>query len=116
MYKLSIAASYYKLRRETKRQYNWVMNRVKELKTDIPTRKAIKKAHEELKSNEVIFHEYYSLPLVYNSSFANTETTNFSKKHFITAKEYLILTESYDRFVILLVQMKKTVLVIIYQF
>ena len=101
-YKLAIAASYYKLKQETKKQYNWVHNRVNILKKNMKIKDAIKQAHNELKEKEPIFNEYYSLPgiksltLNYNSK---NYKTNFKKEYFFSIEEYLKLTESYEKFV-----------------
>jgi len=99
-YKLAIASSYYKLRNETIRQFNWVCKRVNILKKEMTIKKALEIAHNELKENEPIFNYHYSLPGIgtINSSERYIHC-KFHKKHFPSVIEYLKLTESYDRFV-----------------
>jgi DNA polymerase elongation subunit (family B)/intein/homing endonuclease len=105
-YKLAVASSYYKLKTETRRQCNWVCERVKQLKDDMTIVEAIKQAHSELKSIEPIFNEHYSLPTkkMLNLKEAHVSTCdlkncNFKQCHFPSIEEYLKLTESYDRFI-----------------
>jgi len=101
-YKLAIAASYYKLRKETNRQFNWVSNRAVFLKKEnkMKKRDAVKQAHEELKEKEPIFNDYYSLPNENSINWKRQKQTesNFKSKFFPSVTEYLKLTESYDRF------------------
>jgi DNA polymerase elongation subunit (family B) len=103
-YKLAVVASYYKLKRETKRQFNWVCERVKVLRENMSITKALKQAHLELKINEPIFNKHYSLPESINLNLANpndisASSCKFKKFYFPSAKDYLKLTESYERFV-----------------
>ncbi len=105
-YKLSVASSYYKLKRETKRQYNWVCNRVKILKKNMKIKDALDQAHNELKEKEPIFNTHYSLPNI-ESIYLDIKNQNdilassckFKKIYFPSVEEYLKLTESYDKFV-----------------
>jgi DNA polymerase elongation subunit (family B)/intein/homing endonuclease len=105
-YKLSVASSYYKLKRETKRQYNWVCNRVNILKKNMKIKDALKQAHNELKEKEPIFNTHYSLPNIesIDSDIKNqndilASSCKFKKIYFPSVEEYLKLTESYDKFV-----------------
>lgn len=105
-YKLAIASSYYKLKRETKRQFNWICERVKILKKNMLISEALKQAHSELEINEPIFNKHYSLPSIesinlnlYNPNDISASSCKFKKLHFPSVEEYLKLTESYDRFV-----------------
>lgn len=105
-YKLAVISSYYRLKRETKRQFNWVCERVKVLRDNMSIPKALKQAHTELKINEPIYNQHYSLPNVDsinleldNPSNVSASYCKFRKKHFPSIHDYLKLTESYDRFV-----------------
>jgi intein/homing endonuclease/ribosomal protein L37AE/L43A len=75
--RLAVTASYKKLRENTFKQGNWVINRVGELtgydksklkkakqiqKLLMTIKEAVKIAHKELKQNEPIYNKYYSLP------------------------------------------------------
>jgi len=101
-YKLAIVSSYYKLKKETQKQYNFVKERVNILKENMKIKDAIKIAHDELKEKEPIFNQYYSLPSIksltlnYNSK---NYKSNFKKEYFPSVEKYLKLTESYDKFV-----------------
>jgi DNA polymerase elongation subunit (family B) len=97
-YKLSVVASYYKLRNETRRQLNWVRQRVEELREHMSTTKAIQQAHQELRAKEHIFNEHYSLPSI-GTLGRQSHLSKFKKEYFPSAKDYLLLTESYDKFV-----------------
>lgn len=101
-YKLAVVSSYYKLKIETKRQYNWVFDRVNILRKNMKIQKAIEQAHAELKKNEPIFNEHYSLPDMKSMNLNHKSKNykiNFRKKYFYSAEEYLKLTGSYDKFV-----------------
>jgi DNA polymerase elongation subunit (family B) len=98
-YKLAVASSYYKLKRETKRQFNWVCKRVKQLKTNLTIQAAIDKAHSELKAQEPIFNVYYSLPKLESINLNPSNESYFKKIHFPSITDYLLFTESYDKFV-----------------
>lgn len=105
-YKLAVVASYYKLKRETKRQFNWVCERVKVLKEKMSIKEALKQAHLELKINEPIFNKHYSLPDIesinlnlMNPNYISASSCKFKKFYFPSAEDYLKLTESYERFI-----------------
>jgi DNA polymerase elongation subunit (family B)/intein/homing endonuclease len=105
-YKLAVVASYYKLKKETKRQFNWVCERVKVLRVNMSITKALKQAHLELKINEPIFNKHYSLPDIEsinlnltNPNDISASSCKFKKFYFPSAEDYLKLTESYERFV-----------------
>ena len=105
-YKLAVVSSYYKLKRETKRQFNWVCERVKVLREKMSITKALKQAHLELKINEPIFNKHYSLPDIEsinlnltNPNDISASSCKFKKFYFPSAEDYLKLTESYERFV-----------------
>ena len=105
-YKLGVASSYYKLKRETKRQFNWVCERVKVLREHMSITKALKQAHLELTINEPIFNKHYSLPDIEsinlnltNPEYISASSCKFKKIHFPSVEDYLKLTESYDNFV-----------------
>lgn len=103
-YKLAVACSYYKLKKETKRQYNWVCERVKILKKSMLISEALKQAHLELELNEPIFNKHYSLPGIKSLKFdirnnISLSSCKFRKLDFPSIENYLKLTESYDRFV-----------------
>lgn len=96
-YKLAIASSYYKLKRETTRQGNWVNNRVNILKKDMTIKKAISQAHQELIDKEPIFNKHYSLPD--KETLSVSPDSKFKKEFFPSVRDYLISTGSYDKFV-----------------
>jgi DNA polymerase elongation subunit (family B) len=101
-YRLGIAASYYKLRQETTRQFQQVCNRVLELrKTGMQINHAVAMAHGELKTNEPIFNKHYSLPgkgqVNMNHNYKPTNS-KFKKEHFPSATEYTKMIGAYDRF------------------
>jgi DNA polymerase elongation subunit (family B)/intein/homing endonuclease len=100
-YKLAVASSYYKLRNETTRQFNWVCKRINILrKNNMTVKQAIKQAHSELNEQEPIFNDHYSLPQAESLNLAERPIVcKFNKNHFPSAIEYLKLTEAYDRFV-----------------
>jgi DNA polymerase elongation subunit (family B)/intein/homing endonuclease len=100
-YKLAIVSSYYKLKKETKKQFNWVRERVKKLKQNMKIKDALEQAHNELIQNEPIFNNHYSLPNIKIMYLDKESTYNskFRKEFFPSAKEYLILTGSYEKFV-----------------
>jgi DNA polymerase elongation subunit (family B) len=99
-YKLAVVSSYYKLRNETTRQFNWVCKRINVLRKDMSISKALKQAHLELKDQEPIFNQHYSLPQYESLNLSERPIScKFNKKYFPSAIEYLKLTEAYDRFV-----------------
>ena len=64
-YKLSVASNYWNFLEEIKRQHNFIVNRVDELKkqnSKISLLKYIKIVHKELVDKEYILNQYYSLP------------------------------------------------------
>lgn len=101
-YKLAVVSSYFKLKRETGRQFDWVRDRTNMLikNTGLSRIEAVNQSHLELKTNEPIFNNYYSLPgvLMTRKVLKTRGKYNFHKKNFPSAKEYLLLTESYDKF------------------
>jgi len=105
-YKLAVASSYYKLRRETKRQFNWVCEKVKLLSKNMSKINSLKQVHLELKLNEPIYNEHYSLPGIKSLNLNLIDPTdisasccNFNKSYFPSAEDYLKITESYEMFV-----------------
>jgi intein/homing endonuclease len=103
-YKLAVVASYYKLKRETKRQYDWVCCRTKELRNIMTICEALKKACAELKMNEPIFNQHYSLPELQSlnlnlSNNIEASSCKFKKCYFPSAETYLKMTGSYEKFV-----------------
>ncbi len=105
-YKLAVASSYYKLKKETKRQNNWVCERVHQLRENMTIEEALNQAHSELKNIEPIFNDRYSLPQMnaLNTKQGNVTTSElksckFKQCYFPSIEEYLKLTESYERFV-----------------
>jgi len=101
MYKLGSVASYYKFRNEVTRQNKQVSIRVKNLNSQGLSRKhAIEQAHAELKENEFIFNNHYSLPGTESISwYKDSEKSNFSHKYFPSPVEYLKTIGAYDKFV-----------------
>lgn len=101
-YKLAIVSSYYKLKKETKKQFEWVCNRTNDLikNNNLSRTKAVKQSYYELISKGPIFNKYYSLPNANAVRISKMSIcAKFNKTHFPSAKEYLKLTESYDKFV-----------------
>ena len=105
-YKLAVASSYYKLKKETKRQNNWVCERVNQLRENMTIEGALNQAHSELKNIEPIFNDHYSLPqmnaLNIKQGYVATcelKSCKFKQCYFPSIEEYLKLTESYERFV-----------------
>lgn len=99
-YKLAIVASYYKLVKETQRQYDWVSQRVLKLKKTMSIKQAIEQAHNELIKSEPIYNNHYSLPNCISSCTNRIRKKNgFRREYFPSAKNYLELTESYDKFI-----------------
>lgn len=101
-YSLAIACSYYKSKNETKRQSNWVCDRTEILRQTMTPRNALLSAHSELKRNEPIFNEYYSLPTLKSTKLISKKQSpgnlKYRKKYFPSPIEYAKLTESYEYF------------------
>jgi DNA polymerase elongation subunit (family B)/intein/homing endonuclease len=101
-YKLAIASSYYKLKKETDKQFKWICKRVDELrKGNMTIADSLEIAKYELQANELIFNKNHSLPNIGSlnlKNYDNDETCRF-RNYSPSVEDYLKLTESYDRFV-----------------
>ena len=100
--KLEVGVSYKRLRNEVVRQHNWIVNRVDEItqfskikrempEKNVPTKKAIIQALNELKLNEPLIHEY-AIPSAHDITdhlIKGTSFGKFSSKSFPTAKEFI---------------------------
>lgn len=100
--RLDAAVSYKRLRNEVVRQHNWLVNKVDEITNfskikkenpnkNVPTKKAIEQAVNELKSKEALVHEY-SIPSTHDITdhlIKGTQFGKFTSKAFPTAEEYL---------------------------
>ena len=100
--RLEAGVSYRRLREEVTRQHNWMVNRVNEItkfkeikeknpEKNVPTKKAIIQAVEELKKTEGLIHEY-AIPSTHDITdhlIKGTEFGKFTAKGFPTAEEFL---------------------------
>lgn len=100
--RLEAGVSYRRLREEVTRQHNWMVNRVNEItkfkeikektpEKNVPTKKAIIQAVEELKKTEGLLHEY-AIPSTHDITdhlIKGTEFGKFTAKGFPTAEEFL---------------------------
>ena len=100
--RLEAGVSYRRLREEVTRQHNWMVNRVNEItkfkeikektpEKNVPTKKAIIQAVEELKKMEGLLHEY-AIPSTHDITdnlIKGTEFGKFTAKGFPTAEEFL---------------------------
>lgn len=100
--RLEAAASYYRLRSNVARQHEVLVNRVDELTKfsilkhqdptkNVPTKKAILKAVDELKKKEALVHDY-AIPSTHDITdhlIKGTRFGKFTSKHFPTAEEYV---------------------------
>jgi intein/homing endonuclease len=100
--RLEAGVSYKRLRNEVIRQHNWIVNRVDEItrftelkkenpNKNVPTKKAIEEAVNELKLVEPIIHEY-AIPSHHDITdhlIKGTKFGAFRSKGFPTAEEYL---------------------------
>jgi DNA-directed RNA polymerase II subunit RPB2 len=100
--RLEAGVSYRRLREEVCRQHNWLVNRVdeithfKEIKSkypekNVPTKKAILQAVEELKKTEGLLHEY-AIPSTHDITdhlIKGTEFGKFTSKSFPTAEQFM---------------------------
>lgn len=99
-YKLSVIASYIKLRSKVYDQYSNSCLKIQKLVNDgIKRSEAIKITHNDLKSKEFIFNEYYSLP---DSQMSRnycrprkTSETSFRKDKFLGIIEFLKEIKAY---------------------
>jgi DNA polymerase elongation subunit (family B)/intein/homing endonuclease len=99
-YKLAVASAYYKLKRETRRQFQWVCDRTDILIEELGMSRvrAVEQAHSELKAKEPIFNSYYSLP---NAELVRKSKSlrNMKKEYFPSVRDFLVFSESYEHFV-----------------
>jgi DNA-directed RNA polymerase II subunit RPB2 len=100
--RLEAGVSYRRLREEVTRQHNWMVNRVNEItkfkeikektpEKNVPTKKAIIQAVDELKKTEGLLHEY-AIPSTHDITdhlIKGTEFGKFTAKGFPTAEEFL---------------------------
>ena len=100
--RLEAGVSYRRLREEVCRQHNWLVNRVdeithfKEIKSknpekNVPTKKAILQAVEELKKTEGLLHDY-AIPSTHDITdhlIKGTEFGKFTSKSFPTAEQFM---------------------------
>jgi DNA-directed RNA polymerase beta subunit/intein/homing endonuclease len=100
--RLEAGVSYKRLRNEVVRQHNWLVARVDEITNftaikkenpnkNVPTKKAILQAVQELKEKEALVHEY-AIPSTHDITDHLIKGTSFGKftsKSFPTAEEYL---------------------------
>ena len=100
--RLEAAVSYKRLRNEVIRQHNWLVNKVDEITNfskikkenpnkNVPTKKAIEQAVNELKLKEALIHEY-AIPSTHDITdhlIKGTQFGKFTSKSFPTAEEYL---------------------------
>ena len=100
--RLEAGVSYRRLREEVTRQHNWMVNRVNEItkfkeikektpEKNVPTKKAILQAVDELKKTEGLLHEY-AIPSTHDITdhlIKGTEFGKFTAKGFPTAEEFL---------------------------
>jgi DNA polymerase elongation subunit (family B)/intein/homing endonuclease len=100
-YKLAIVSSYYKLKKETKNQYDWVCNRILELKKKMKIKDAIIQAYKEMIEKGPIYNNHYSSPtLIFNNfTFKKTKRLNLKKKYFPSFENFLNMTETYNNFI-----------------
>jgi intein/homing endonuclease len=109
--RLEAGVSYRRLREEVTRQHNWMVNRVNEItkfkeikektpEKNVPTKKAIIQAVEELKKTEGLLHEY-AIPSTHDITdhlIKGTEFGKFTAKGFPTAEEFLETIGALDWF------------------
>jgi DNA-directed RNA polymerase II subunit RPB2 len=100
--RLEAGVSYRRLREGVTRQHNWMVNRVNEItkfkeikektpEKNVPTKKAILQAVDELKKTEGLLHEY-AIPSTHDITdhlIKGTEFGKFTAKGFPTAEEFL---------------------------
>jgi len=100
--RLEAGVSYRRLREGVMRQHNWMVNRVNEItkfkeikektpEKNVPTKKAILQAVDELKKTEGLLHEY-GIPSTHDITdhlIKGTEFGKFTAKGFPTAEEFL---------------------------
>ena len=99
--RLEAAVSYRRLRQEVTRQHNWIVNRVDEITNfselkkqnpakNVPTKKAIVQAVEELSAREPILHSYV-IPSTHDITDHLIKGTQFGKftSTFPTAEQFL---------------------------
>lgn len=99
-YRLFVAVSYFKYRAKVYEQNDYVVDRVNELKNDHTILGALEQAHLELKIQEPIYNDKYSLPnktmvIDRNRSRVQNKKRTLHNKYFPSCKEYL---ESIDAF------------------
>jgi len=109
--RLEAGVSYRRLREEVTRQHNWMVNRVNEItkfkeikektpEKNVPTKKAIIQAVEELKKTEGLLHEY-AIPSTHDITdhlIKGTEFGKFTAKGFPTAEQFLETIGALDWF------------------
>ena len=109
--RLEAGVSYRRLREEVTRQHNWMVNRVNEItkfkeikektpEKNVPTKKAIAQAVEELKKTEGLLHEY-AIPSTHDITdhlIKGTQFGKFTAKGFPTAEEFLETIGALDWF------------------
>ncbi len=94
--KLAAVCSYYNLKHSVLKQAKWIQTESYSIKNkeNISVSKAVKIAHENLKKEQVIFNEFYSLPIYRTVESRNCQNFKFEtlvtkKGKFPTAGEYL---------------------------
>lgn len=94
-FRLAIGSSYFKYKMNIYRQSDIVFEKTKEfMKECMDCKSSVKKAHDYLRNNEVIYNEHYSLPC-YNSIFRRIKANKSETKMIPMKDEYFTLPKEY---------------------